>query len=83
MNLELQDSECKCFTGRLSRLVNCLTWFCDDVLVQISDKSQISNIVILVKDSLGVDVHRGQVRKELEEHGFDDETIEEFVEYIE
>ena len=24
INIEIQDSECKCFTGRMNRLVNCL-----------------------------------------------------------
>ena len=27
LNTEIKDSECKCFTGRISRLVNCLNGF--------------------------------------------------------
>ena len=87
MNTELQDSQCKCFTGRLSRLVNCLVGFCDDVQIQISDRSQINNIVILVKDRLGdgytVERHRAEVEKEMTERGFGRETIAEIVGYIE
>jgi len=89
MNTELADAECKCFTGRLTRLVNCLNGFDDRVSIQISDKSQISNIVLMVKQSLEdegeytVDLHKEKTKKELEERGYEQEIIDEFIEYIE
>ena len=36
MNEEMQYSECKCFTGRISRLVNCLSGYSDKVKIQIT-----------------------------------------------
>ena len=29
LNIEMSDSLCKCFTGRMSRLINCLNGFDD------------------------------------------------------
>jgi len=89
LNTELQDAECQCFTGRMSRLINCLNGFDPDVQIQIADKSQISNIVILVKERLeskgkySVEEHRSQTQQELTERGYDSKTIKEFIEYIE
>ena len=42
---ELKESECKCFTGRLTRLVNCLVGFYDDIVISISDSERISAII--------------------------------------
>jgi len=36
LNIEMNDSVCKCFTGRISRLVNCLNGFDELVNIQIS-----------------------------------------------
>jgi len=89
LNTELQDAECQCFTGRMSRLINCLNGFDPDIQIQIADKAQISNIVILVKERLesegnySIENHRLQAQKELKERGYDQETIQEFIEYIE
>lgn len=88
LNIEMQDSICKCFTGRLSRLVNCLNGFFDDVSVKISDSDQIGNVIILTKKKLedegkySVETHIEIVRKELTEREFDDKVIEEWIEYI-
>jgi len=43
---ELEESECKCFTGRLTRLVNCLVGYYDDIVVSISDSERISAIIL-------------------------------------
>ena len=43
---ELKESECKCFTGRLTRLVNCLVGFYDDIFIGISDSERISAIIL-------------------------------------
>ena len=89
LNTELQDAECQCFTGRMSRLVNCLNGFDPEVQVYISDKSQISNIIIMAKERLenaglySIEKHRLEARKELVERGYDLKMIDEFVGYIE
>ena len=33
LNEEMQESECKCFTGRISRLVNCLSGYSNKVKI--------------------------------------------------
>ena len=53
LNIEMLDSECKCFTGRITRLVNCLNGLSDLVKINISDNQQIENIIIIIKEQLG------------------------------
>ena len=45
LNEEMEDSDCKCFTGRISRLVNSLSGYSTKVQIEISDEEQISNII--------------------------------------
>ena len=40
---------CKCFTGRLSRLINVLNGFYDDIIINIGTNEQIGNIIILIR----------------------------------
>ena len=85
----MNDSECKCFTGRISRLINCLNGFTDLVHVIIGDNQQIGNIIILIKEKLelennySIEKHKELVKKELIERSFNDETIKEWIKYIE
>ena len=89
LNEELKDSQCKCFTGRMSRLINCLNGFTPLVEIQINDNHQIGNIVILVKEHLlqeenySVENHKKDVEKELIERGYTRAVIDEWIEYIE
>jgi hypothetical protein len=86
LNIEMKDSECKCFTGRLSRLVNCLNGFSSLVTININSSEQIANIIQLTKDSMkeyDVGEHKKIVRKELQERDYPEETIEEWLGYIE
>ncbi len=89
INMEMIDSLCKCFTGRISRLINCLNGFDSRVLIQMSENDQISNVIILVQQNLEtnkdytVEKHRYLVQKELFERGFDQETISLWIENIE
>ena len=52
---ELKESECKCFTGRLTRLVNCLVGFYDDIVISISDSERISAIILSTLDGREMD----------------------------
>jgi hypothetical protein len=45
---EMSDSMCKCFTGRLTRLVNVLVGFFDDIEINISDSERISTVILSV-----------------------------------
>ena len=83
----MQDAECKCFTGRISRLVNCLAGYDDLVVVEIANSEQIGTIVGLIKSQLGanyaVGEHRRLVYEALAERGYSREVIDEWVSYIE
>ena len=48
LNEEMQESECKCFTGRISRLVNCLSGYSDKLEIKISENEEISNIISII-----------------------------------
>ena len=90
LNMEMMDAECKCFTGRISRLVNCLNGFDSSITITINDNEQIGNIVLLVKEKLIASVegyspakHRELVRAQLEERGYTEDVIKEWIDYIE
>ena len=89
LNAEMSDARCMCFTGRISRLVNCLNGFDPLVTIQISDNEQIGNIISLVKTQLKdkneytVERHKDVVRTRLEELGIVAEEIEAWLEHIE
>jgi hypothetical protein len=89
LNDEINDANCKCFTGRMSRLINCLNGFDDRVNISIADNSQIGNIILLVRKRLEsenkytVSDHKELVREELEERGYSSMVISEWIEYIE
>ena len=88
LNNEILDTECKCFTGRLTRLLNSLNGFNDLIEIKISDNQQIGNIIVLVKNELElkndytIEKHKQLVVDELRERGYDDKTIEEWIEFI-
>ena len=82
----MQDAECKCFTGRISRLVNCLNGFSDLVKITIPDNMAISNIIVTIKNGYSGNNEeelKELARKELQERGYSEEVIEDYIEYIE
>ena len=89
LNTEMKDAECKCFTGRLSRLVNCLNGFDPLVSVTISDNEQIGTIISLVKSQLidkneyTIENHKRIAEERLKNLNYSDEIITEWLEYIE
>ena len=85
-DIEMQDSQGLCFTGRLSRLVNTLSGFSDKVEINISINEQINNIIILTKqqlDTYDIVQHKFLVDKEMMERGYSREIINEWLNYIE
>lgn len=83
LNEELADGECKCFTGRLSRLVNVLNGFFDDIQIQISSNEQIANVILVLRRQHNIgpedemtDEIKEAIRKELEERGYEADIIE-------
>ena len=87
LNTEILDAECKCFTGKISRLVNCLTGYDELVVVEIADKEQIGTVIEITRRGLGdsytAEEHRRVAYKELLERGYSREVIDEWVEHIE
>jgi hypothetical protein len=76
LNLEMNDSICKCFTGRISRLINCLNGYDDRVNINMADNEQICNIIYLVKQKLedkhdyNIEEHKRLVELEMLERGY-------------
>jgi len=89
MNIEMNDSLCKCFTGRISRLVNCLNGIDHNIQINISDNEQIGNIIILIKNKLilennyDLESHKKLVKTSLLERGYELKVIDEWIEYCE
>ena len=84
MNAEMEDSICKCFTGRISRLVNCLSGFSSKVSVRISSNEEISNIIVVLRDKISdVDKLRAAITAEMTERGYNKEMIDKWLEYVE
>jgi len=87
MNTEMADADCKCFTGKMSRLINCLNGYDDRVAITMAENDQIGNIIIIEKEKLGeeydIEKHKDNVRLAMEERGYGKETIEEWIGYIE
>jgi hypothetical protein len=86
MNQELMDTECKCFTGRICRIINCLYGFSELVVICINESEQIGNIIVMVRNKLysyTVEKHKEDVRKELLERGYNDSVIDLWLQYIE
>jgi len=86
LNEEMQDSECKCFTGRISRLVNCLSGYSNKVRIQISENEEINNIISVIMSKRGlktIEILKEEVREALEERGYAHEKIAEWLEYVE
>ena len=89
MNSEMNDSLCKCFTGRISRLVNCLNGFDVNIKINISTNEQIGNIIILIKNQLilenkyDLESHKRLVKNNLLERDYELNIIETWLEYCE
>jgi len=89
LNAEMSDSVCKCFTGRMSRLINCLNGFDDLVSIRISDTEQIGQVIGMIKEQLDsenkytVEKHREMASDELRARDYSEEIIAEWIAFIE
>jgi hypothetical protein len=89
---EINDSICKCFTGRMTRLLNTLNGFDDRVNIHISDSIQIANVIILIKnkteyinyehDHNTKELLKKEVSKELTERGYSIDDIQLWLRYL-
>ncbi len=82
LNQEISDGLCMCFTGRMTRLLNVLVGFYDDIELQISDSEQITNIIMSFKNKYVGEQLKDAVKKELIERQYSEAIINEWLEYI-
>jgi Leucine-rich repeat (LRR) protein len=89
LNIEMHESICKCFTERISRLINCLNGFDELVNIKIAGSEQISQIISLTQNKLkkegnyNVELHKKLIFSSLKELDYDNDIINEWVNYIE
>lgn len=88
LDKEMNDSICKCFTGRISRLINTLNGFDDNIKIQISDAEQIGNICVIIKQKLedtgkySDELFKKLIEEELLKRNYERAIIEEWLENI-
>jgi hypothetical protein len=77
---ELIESMCKCFTGRLSRLVNVLVGYYSDISINISDAEKISTIISNVLNGEEMDNELKSICKnKLKDADVNDEEINKWL----
>ena len=77
---EMQESECKCFTGRITRLVNVLSGYFEDINITISNSERMSAIILTILDGREMNDEVKEIcRKQLREADFEDEEIEKWI----
>jgi hypothetical protein len=88
LNEEMKDAKDKCFTGRVSRLLNCLSGYDDDVEVKISDSEQIGNVISSTEMNLRTEGkytvarHKKRATNSLKMLGYTDDVISTWVNHI-
>ena len=84
LNKEMEDSICKCFTGRISRLINCLSGFSDKVSIKISTNEEISNIIVVLQNKIDdIDELKRAIAVEMTERGYDEAIINKWLLFVE
>lgn len=86
LNDEILDSENKCFTGRISRIVNTLNGFEKNIHINISESEQIGNICIVTKKQLGENYNeklfKEKIKIALQERNYDENIISMWINNI-
>jgi len=86
MNDEMSEANCKCFTGRISRLINVLNGYDEHIEIHIADNEQISNIIIIIRNDLGEDYDENEFKRrvhaELTMRHYSEDVINEWLDNI-
>lgn len=75
---EMSDSFCKCFTGRLSILINVLNGFDDNIKIHISESEQIGGILAIIRNN-NPDNFIEIATRELQQRGYNQDIINEWL----
>ena len=79
LNEEILDAECKCFTGRITRIVNVLNGYYDDIKIGVSENEQIGTIISkMVSDGK----EKNEIENELLERGIEKEVVDEWLAHM-
>lgn len=79
---EIIESKNLCFVGRVTRLVNVLSGFYDDIHIGISDNEQIENIILTCLRDADNNIISSFILK-MKERGYSQEMVEHYLPYIE
>ena len=82
---QITDSECKCFTGRFNRTLSVLVGFYPDIMIEISDSSRISAIILAVRDRIDpydIEQQCTQAVAALVEAGYEESELGPWIEAI-
>ena len=80
LNIEMLDSECKCFTGRITRLVNCLNGFDSNIKIEISENEQMSYIAGITYEKYPQrDDYERELRKEFQERRYSEQDLNDWL----
>jgi len=86
MNVEMSEANCKCFTGRISRLINVLNGFDKRIEIHIADNEQIGNVISVIRNNIGENYEENEfkrrVKEELLMRQYSEETIKEWIDNI-
>ena len=89
LSQEMDDADCMCFTGRITRLVNSLNGFYPDICIQINSTEQIGNIMEILRNKLKdenqytIEKFKDELEKALKERNYEQKIINEWLEYAE
>src|SRR3990167_5282366 len=83
LNEQISETISTCFTGKISRLINCLCGFSQCVMIYISDSEQIYNIISIAKLKF-TDLNdvKSYVKQELIERNYNIDIIDEWISFI-
>jgi hypothetical protein len=81
LNCEILDMKNKCFTGRITKTINVLSGYYDDININISENEQLSNIIIYIFNKYKKEDALQKIYLELKERGYGEQIINEWTEY--
>ena len=86
MNVEISEANCMCFTGRISRLINVLNGYDENIEIHIADNEQIGNVISIIRANLGENYEESEfkrrVHEELTMRQYSEDVINEWLNNI-